>query len=168
MQQDFDTRAPEERPTLAGKLRGLGAERKRKADARIYEIKETLGEIEVAIRLAKGNLTEAAELLNTTRLVLDRKINTNPSLRMAMKSIREEFLDLTEQKLRESVEEGNLSAVTFVLKTIGRQRGYGDTSTLVHEIEEGTIRDAAQLIDAMRKGAGKVVQQIEAKEYKVT
>lgn len=142
-------------------------ERKRKADAKSYTITSTLSDIETALRLAKGNVTDAADLLETTRMVLQRKIDTTPSLRITLKTIREELLDLAETKLREHVEGGNLQAVTFVLKTVGRNRGYGDTSTLVHEIEEGTIKDAAQLIEAMRKGAASKVKEIESKEYTV-
>lgn len=110
----------------------------------------SLNEIETALRLARGSISDAAELLKLERPILARKVQATPSLEKVMRDIREQKLDDAEKALDALVLEKNPTAVTFMLKTLGRDRGYSDKTTIEHEMGEGA-KSAAALIAAMRK-----------------
>lgn len=110
----------------------------------------SLNEIETALRITRGSITEAAELLEVERPILSRKVRSTPSLEKVMQDIREEKIDAAEKALDELVLEKNPTAVTFTLRTIGKERGYTEKSTIEHEMGENS-RSAAALIAAMRK-----------------
>lgn len=118
-------------------------------------ISSTLEDIKQALRLHRGSVTKAAEFLNVSRAALERKINNNPMLLQVKVDIRNEFLDNTEQKLMELVDEKNVTAVTFTLRTVGKERGYSEKNTLEHTVPGG-IGSAASLIAEMRKGLDSV------------
>lgn len=122
--------------------------------------------VEDALRENRGNCSQVAKLLGTKAEVIRRYIRNYPHLQRVMKSIKEEILDLAEQKLIEQVEEGNMTAITLVLRTQGKERGYTEKNTLEHELGEGMAKNSAALIEAMRKGA-KETKLIEATEWEV-
>jgi hypothetical protein len=110
-------------------------------------------DIEYALRRCDGNMTDTADMLGIRTITLWKLIERYPEIRPVMKEIREAFVDLAESKLRVHIEEGNLTASMFVLRTLGKDRGYTERATVEHEMSEGTARNAAALIEAMRRGA---------------
>lgn len=112
----------------------------------------TLDEIETALWLTRGHLGEAADLLKVERRVLARKISATPSLEKTVRDILAIKIDDAEKKLDELVLEGNVTAVTFTLRTLGKERGYTEKSTIEHELGS-TATSAAGLIASLRKGA---------------
>lgn len=123
----------------------------KKTDA-AFRIHNTMRDVADAIRIAEGNLSKAAELLGTTRPALKRKVALNPYLQKVMEDIIDQKLDKTEDKLFEQVDMGNVTAITFTLRTIGKTRGYTEKNILEHEVGAET-RSAAALIEAMRSAA---------------
>jgi len=144
----------------------------RKIELRKSEVIEhTLETIEIALRINNGSLSRAAEDLGIERSVLKRKIAYSPSLEKVLQDIREQKVDVMEEKLFEQIENGNVTAITFGLRTLGKERGYTERSTVEHEVG-GTIRDAASLIESMRKGKESIValpgdepETVDIKDY---
>lgn len=71
-----------------------------------------------------GNMSATAIALNISRKTLYNWRNNNPELDEMMRDVEESLLDFTESKLIESINEGNLTAIIFHLKTKGKNRGY--------------------------------------------
>ena len=114
-------------------------------------IAHSFEQIEVALRNHKGSVAEAAKELGVLRQALKRKIDNNPYLLNVQKDIKETLVDNTEQKLYELIDEKNVTAVTFHLRTMGKDRGYTEKNTTEIDVPGG-IKNAATLINAMRKG----------------
>lgn len=91
-----------------------------------------------ALASTRGNLNKAAALLKVTRRSLELFIERNPELVEVRREAREVSLDVVEDKLWTSAESGEPWAVTFVLKTQGKARGYT-------ERQEITGKDGAAL-----------------------
>ena len=123
----------------------------------------TIAQLEDALRRCKGNLTYTAQVLGISREALKRRIKTLPHMKGFLESIREEFVDEAEHQLAKSVEEGYFPAVSMVLRTLGRDRGYTERGELY--VEDRTTRSAAALIEAMRKGTEATPEVVDAEEY---
>jgi hypothetical protein len=77
-----------------------------------------------ALIAADGALTIAAKRLGTSYRHLKKYIDANEKMTEVLHGIDESILDLAEGTLRKSIEEGDLAATTFFLKTKGKGRGY--------------------------------------------
>jgi len=99
-----------------------------------------------AIRLAKGNITAAAEALGYSRETLSRHVSKHPELQAA-KSVGEDLrLDIAETMLDRAVANGEAWAICFFLKTRGKARGYTER----HEVtgaDDGPVRFTIKLSD---------------------
>ena len=80
---------------------------------------------ELVVRTA-GNLAQAARELKLTRGELANQVRRSAVLLAALTDERDQLIDNAETALRNAVEEGESWAVTFVLKTLGRDRGYAE------------------------------------------
>lgn len=117
----------------------------------------TLDMIELALRMHRGSITDAAEELSVEPPMLRRKINATPSLLKVCKDIKEQQVDKAEQALYDLVDDKNPQATIFVLKTLGKERGFTEKSTV--ELELGDrARSAAALVESMRNGAKQLTQ----------
>lgn len=124
-------------------------------------------ECEDALRLHSGHLANAAAYLGVSSHTLRLKVNKTPKLIELIDSMKEEVVDHAENQLFKLVLDGNITAIIFTLKTLGRKRGYVERATLEHEIGPETMKNSAKLIEAMRKGVVKVLEEkaIEVKDY---
>lgn len=71
-----------------------------------------------------GNMAATAAALGITRQALYNWRKEDKKLSAALDDVDEGILDYTESKLIEKVNEGNLTAIIFLLKTKGKKRGY--------------------------------------------
>lgn len=71
-----------------------------------------------------GNLSATATALGTSRQSLYTWRKEFPELEDRMKDIDESLIDFSESKLMEAIQDGNLTAIIFHLKTKGKSRGY--------------------------------------------
>ena len=55
-----------------------------------------------------------------------------PSLKEVLSDAREDALDLAESKLMKAIDDGNITAIIFFLKTRGKSRGYSERSEFGH------------------------------------
>ncbi len=84
----------------------------------------TVKQIERALRLNGGFISQAAKSLNVTYHAIYDRIQKCPKLRRSYEEIRESNLDLAESKLLDKVKKGDLGAICFFLKCQGKKRGY--------------------------------------------
>lgn len=79
----------------------------------------------VAIFEKKGaNMTAAATAIGIARRTLVRWREADPDLDTEMKDIEESLVDFSESQLMSAIQDGNLTAIIFHLKTKGKDRGY--------------------------------------------
>lgn len=90
----------------------------------------TVKQLEHAIAQKDGNVTEIAADLGVARSTVYRKIQQHDSLKTALDDARESLVDLAEGKLRAEVRKGNITAIIFTLKTLGKHRGYVERQEL--------------------------------------
>ncbi len=79
-----------------------------------------------ALKLTFGNVTAACESTGFPRYRHYELMAAYPEYKKAVQDIEEMNLDIAESQLRKSINEGNLKAVTFYLRSKGKDRGYGD------------------------------------------
>ena len=77
-----------------------------------------------AYRANMGNATEASKAVGIHRTTYRRWYNADPDFAALVDEVKEEQIDLAECELRKLVKSGNITAVIFTLKTIGKERGY--------------------------------------------
>ena len=77
-----------------------------------------------AVQDAKGILAAAARQLGCSRTTLYNYMERYSTVKDAYIDARESLIDFTEQQLFKQVSEGNITAIIFTLKTIGKRRGY--------------------------------------------
>lgn len=77
-----------------------------------------------AYRANMGNATEASKAVGIHRTTYRRWYNADPEFAALVDEVKEEQIDLAESELRKLVKSGNITAVIFTLKTIGKERGY--------------------------------------------
>lgn len=84
-----------------------------------------------ALRAQAGLIAPAAAMLQVHRQRLHEWIADDAELRAARDVIREEILDLAEGKLLQAVKEGSERSIHFLLKTIGKNRGFSERTEVV-------------------------------------
>ena len=88
-----------------------------------------------------GFLSYAAKSLNVNISTVRRMIERYPEVADALDDIRNSRLDFVESKLMQKIEEGELTAIIFFLKTQGKSRGYS----------QDLVNADSVLTDAQRK-----------------
>ncbi len=81
---------------------------------------------------AGGILTTAARKLGCASCTVYEYLQRYPSLKDVLTEASESAVDLAESKLIEAIENGNLTAIIYFLKTQGKSRGYVERS--VHDM----------------------------------
>lgn len=76
---------------------------------------------------AAGNISVAADHMNMSRRTFHLWMNTNEKFREEAEDVKESLIDLAESKLLLNVKEGKEASVFFLLKTLGKKRGYIET-----------------------------------------
>ena len=94
-------------------------------------VKRTDDEIEEALRAERGMITYAARRLGYSVTSLRDRLEANPArFKPIRDEAREAVIDLAERSLIAKLEDGDLQATTFALRTIGRQRGYAERTEI--------------------------------------
>jgi hypothetical protein len=87
-------------------------------------------EIIDALRETMGIKMVAARRLGCHVTTLDLYLKRYPEIAAAYKEERNRIVDLAEAKLVERVQKGDSWAILFVLKTLGKDRGYAERQEL--------------------------------------
>ena len=130
------------------------------------EIPYSVKQIEDALRAHYGNLTYTAKFLSVSRELLEKRINSLPHMKRLLINLREEIIDEAEFQLIKQVQQGYFPAVSMLLKTLGKGRGYSERSEV--DLGDNAVSTAAALIEAMRKGAeSPEIVDVEGVEWEV-
>lgn len=91
-----------------------------------------------AIEEARGFVTKAADILGVGRTTFYTYLKKYATAQQALDDTREKRHEWVESKLMKAIDEGNLTAIIFYLKTQGKHLGYV-------ERQEFTGKDGNQL-----------------------
>ncbi len=86
--------------------------------------KYTVDQVAEALRKGDGILSVAAEILGCHRNTIYNYLQDDPELKDVLEESRETIVDEAEKVLLKKVKEGDIRCVMFVLRTLGRHRGY--------------------------------------------
>jgi alanine-alpha-ketoisovalerate/valine-pyruvate aminotransferase len=86
--------------------------------------KFTNAQIIEAVKSMNGMVYLAARQLGCTPQAIYKRMEKSATIREAVDDSRGEMVDISEQKLRAAVMNGEPWAVALVLKTLGKSRGY--------------------------------------------
>lgn len=77
-----------------------------------------------ALTANSGMVYETAEKLGCTHKTIYNYIKRHPTVKIAFDAARGKMLDTAELGLRKAIDSGEQWAITFALRTIGKDRGY--------------------------------------------
>jgi hypothetical protein len=104
-----------------------------------------------AMANTRGIKSVVARNLGCDRDTIDNYINRHPTVRAAWEQEREQIIDSAESQLVLKVNAGEWPAIRHVLITLGRNRGYGESSeTRLTGADGGPIRMEVDPKDALQ------------------
>ena len=83
-----------------------------------------------AIQGTFGIKTAAANALGCTRQTIDNYIKRHPTVAKAYYEERERLVDMAESKFAEEISKGEWAAISFALRTLGKDRGFVESHAL--------------------------------------
>ena len=89
----------------------------------------SVSDVAYALRLSNGLVTETAKFLGVCSSTISKMIEDNSELRIVVNDSRVRLTDLAERRLYEKVDQGSEQSILFVMKTLGKERGYGDVKS---------------------------------------
>jgi len=108
-----------------------------------------------------GNVTQAAELSGVTRKTHYEWMKEE-AYAQAVADARNKALDFAESKLFKLIEDKNVTAIIFYLKTQGKDRGY------IERIENANVSEPAFVVKPEQKGVMKVLKHVNEKNRKTS
>jgi hypothetical protein len=95
------------------------------------------GQVIAALNQCNGLIFLAAERLGCSARTVFNYANRYPSIRAAIEEKKGKRLDVAEATLDKAVLEGEAWAVQFLLRTQGKERGYGDHQQYEYSGKDG-------------------------------
>lgn len=83
-----------------------------------------------ALQQTRGLIAPAAAAIGCDEMTIRRRVREVAEVASAMHEARAGLLDLAESKLLEAIVGGEAWAISLTLRTLGRERGYGDAVAL--------------------------------------
>jgi hypothetical protein len=105
----------------------------------------TASQVIAALQHTRGMVYLAAKELRCNPKTIMNYCKTFPSVEQAKHDARGELLDIAELKLWAAVNRGESWAVAFALRTVGRDRGYGESMHVHIQIEALAAKVAGEL-----------------------
>ena len=104
----------------------------------------TAAEMIAAIDKAQGFVSKAAEICGVGRTTFYTYLKKYSTVQQALEDTREKRHDFVELKLMKGIQEDNMTAIIFYLKTQCKQRGYVER---VEQEHRGTKKDGGIAIN---------------------
>ena len=98
--------------------------KRKKTDGRPLTITDE--QIEETLYKCLGNVSSAAKMLGLSRQWLKQRIDRSNKLSSVLNESRDTIIDIAELKLIKAVESGEPWAISLILKTLGKVRGYSE------------------------------------------
>lgn len=93
-----------------------------------------------ALTKSRGNISRAADKIGCCRDTLHTRINQEPAIKQALDNCRERFLDDLEDVFQNKALSGDTVSGLFLLKTIGKRRGYDqDRDVMAEGVTRGVL-----------------------------
>lgn len=93
-----------------------------------------------ALTKARGNISRAADKIGCSRHTLHIRINEDKEIKQVLDNCRERFLDDLEDVFQNKALAGDTVSGLFLLKTIGKKRGYDqDRDVIVESATRGVL-----------------------------
>jgi hypothetical protein len=110
----------------------------------------TNAEIIEAITKCRGLLYLASNVLSVNYQTLAERVNNDPELQEAVKDQRGKTLDMAEAKLMQAVDKGEQWAITMLLRTLGRERGFVERQE-VSNVTTVRLQIVEEIVDSNQK-----------------
>lgn len=88
-----------------------------------------------ALRQVNGMVYLAARRLGCSPTTIYNRMAKAEGIRHVCETARGELIDVAEQKLKSAVEKGEPWAISLVLRTIGKSRGYVERQEVLNSVE---------------------------------
>lgn len=93
-----------------------------------------------ALRKTRGNIARAADKIGVSRSCLHLRINKEKEIKNVVDECRERFLDDLEDVFQNKALSGDTVSGLFLLKTIGKKRGYDqDRDVITESVTRGAL-----------------------------
>jgi hypothetical protein len=117
-----------------------------------------------ALKATRGMVYLTARRLGCDPDTVMRYCKRYPTVEQAKHEARGELLDVAEVKLWQAVQQGEHWAITFALRTVGRDRGYGEHVALSLTIERAAARVTGQFglsVDEVLSEARLLLEEVD-------
>ena len=101
-----------------------------------------------AIGKSKGLIFLAAQHLGCNPSTIHLRASQSENIREAIETERGRVLDFAEVKLIEAVQDGEAWAICFILKTLGKSRGYIERQEIKAEAKITVLNNVEEISDA--------------------
>lgn len=91
----------------------------------------TVKQVEEALEQADGNMSVAAKSLGVTHQAISYHVAKSARLQRVVKEGRKVLVSMAENVIRRRLEEGDLTAAIFTLKTQGKGEGWSESLQLM-------------------------------------
>ena len=99
-----------------------------------------------------GVIAKIARALGVHRSTVSRWMQKKKWFREAVQEAREQVIDLAELQLFRAVQEGERWAIEFVLKYLGKNRGYSERFELKHSGQTQAFITTVKIVHAKSEG----------------
>jgi hypothetical protein len=125
--------------------------------------KFTAAAVAEALTKNEGLVYMTARKLGCSHVTVYRYIKRHPTVKAAFDAARGFLLDTAELKLRKAIQDGEQWAVTFALRTIGKDRGYTERQEISGpggEPQEHIIRPSEELQELIREAERLIAERV--------
>lgn len=106
--------------------------KKTKIQTRILKHKT---ELLKAMVMTRGNITEACKMTGLNRNTFYDYFNNDPNFKQTVEDVAEMRVDFVEAQLDKLIEDMDSKAITFFLKTKGKNRGYVERTEIESKVD---------------------------------
>jgi hypothetical protein len=120
----------------------------------------TIDGVAEALRRLNGNQAAVGRAFGVTRSSVNEFIKNHPELKSVEQECKQSFIDNVESAIYSQALKGNVTAQIFILKTIGKDRGYVERNEYTGKDGE-PLFDAAGLLAAAERIAKKYEKPLD-------
>lgn len=101
-------------------------------DVELQDFEQKKRIILYALKLCKGNVTNACKMITITRKTFHNYRNEDPEFEETYRSIKLGVLDHVVSKLHQNIDEGKETSIIYYLNCQGKEEGWGNNVNIDH------------------------------------